>query len=69
MVCLVASFNCFMIQIGFKKEVTQRVGYYYNYKYYDFIMMSILKDEFRAQHSPYFGKSGDISAELPRRVA
>lgn len=35
---------------GFKKEGVQRDGYYYNHQYYDFVMMSILEDEFRALH-------------------
>ena len=37
----------FWEKAGFKKEGIQRDGYYYNHKYYDFIMMSILEDEFR----------------------
>jgi RimJ/RimL family protein N-acetyltransferase len=35
---------------GFKKEGIQREGYYYNHKYHDFVMMSILEDEFRGRH-------------------
>jgi diamine N-acetyltransferase len=34
--------------VGFKKEGLQREGYYYNHEYHDFVMMSILEDEFRA---------------------
>lgn len=37
----------FWEKVGFKKEGIQRDGYYYNHKYYDFVMMSILEDEFR----------------------
>ena len=37
-------------KIGFKKEGVQRNGYYYGGKYYDFVMMSILEDEFRELH-------------------
>ncbi|MCG2717961.1 MAG: GNAT family N-acetyltransferase [Nanoarchaeota archaeon] len=37
-------------KVGFKKEGIQRDGYYYNHKYYGFVMMSILEDEFRELH-------------------
>lgn len=37
----------FYEKIGFKKEGIQRDGYYYDHKYHDFVMMSILDDEFR----------------------
>jgi len=37
----------FYEKIGFKKEGIQRDGYYYNHEYHDFVMMSILDDEFR----------------------
>lgn len=37
----------FYEKIGFKKEGMQRDGYYYDHKYHDFVMMSILEDEFR----------------------
>ena len=40
----------FWKKIGFKKEGVQRDGYYYNHKYFDFVMMSILEDEFRELH-------------------
>jgi RimJ/RimL family protein N-acetyltransferase len=33
--------------IGFKREGIQRDGYYYAYKYQDFIMMSLLEDEYK----------------------
>jgi len=36
----------FYEKIGFKQEGIQRDSYYYNYKYHDFVMMSILEDEF-----------------------
>lgn len=36
----------FYEKVGFKKEGIQEEGYYYNYKYYDFVMMRILKKEF-----------------------
>jgi diamine N-acetyltransferase len=35
-------------KVGFKREGIQRDGYFYNHKYQDFIMLSILEDEFRA---------------------
>lgn len=37
----------FYEQIGFKREGIQRDGYFYNHKYHDFVMMSILENEFR----------------------
>ena len=40
----------FWKKIGFKKEGVQRDGYYYNHKYFDFVMMSIFEDEFRELH-------------------
>lgn len=38
----------FYEKAGFKREGIQREGYYYNHNYHDFVMMSILEDEFRA---------------------
>jgi diamine N-acetyltransferase len=38
---------CFYEKAGFKKEGVQREGYYYNHAYQDFVMMSLLEDEFR----------------------
>ena len=37
----------FYEKIGFIREGLQRDGYYYNHQYQDFIMMSILEDEYR----------------------
>ncbi len=37
----------FYKKVGFKQEGVQRDGYYYEHQYHDFIMMSILDDEFR----------------------
>src|SRR5659263_561824 len=37
----------FLESIGFIKEGTQREGYFHNGKYSDFIMMSLLEDEYR----------------------
>jgi RimJ/RimL family protein N-acetyltransferase len=37
----------FYEKVGFKREGLQRDGYYYNHKYEDFVMMSILEDEYR----------------------
>jgi RimJ/RimL family protein N-acetyltransferase len=33
---------------GFRREGVQRDGYYHGHEYHDFVMMSILEDEFRA---------------------
>jgi RimJ/RimL family protein N-acetyltransferase len=50
----VVSFNeralRFWEKAGFRKEGVQRDGYYYDGKYHDFVMMSILEDEFRELH-------------------
>lgn len=35
-------------KVGFRREGVQREGYYYNHEYHDFIMMSLLEDEYRA---------------------
>jgi RimJ/RimL family protein N-acetyltransferase len=40
----------FWEKIGFKKEGIQRDGYYYKHKYHDFVMMSILEDEYWGLH-------------------
>jgi len=40
----------FWEKVGFRKEGIQRDGYYYDHKYHDFVMMSILEDEFRELH-------------------
>jgi diamine N-acetyltransferase len=37
--------------LGFKREGIQRDGYYFNHAYHDFVMMSLLEDEFRALQS------------------
>ena len=41
----------FYEKAGFTKEGIQRDGYYYDHEYHDFIMMSILEDDFRALRS------------------
>jgi diamine N-acetyltransferase len=41
----------FWAKNGFRKEGVQRDGYLYDGKYYDFVMMSILEDEFRELES------------------
>ncbi len=38
----------FYEKVGFKREGIQRDGYYYNHRYSDFVMMSILEDEYRS---------------------
>jgi len=40
----------FYEKVGFKKEGVQRDGYYYDHAFHDFVMMSILEDEFRQLH-------------------
>ena len=37
----------FYEKVGFKREGLQRDGYYYDHAYQDFVMMSILEDEYR----------------------
>jgi RimJ/RimL family protein N-acetyltransferase len=37
----------FYERVGFKREGIQRDGYYYDHQYADFVMMSILEDEYR----------------------
>jgi diamine N-acetyltransferase len=37
----------FYERAGFKREGTQRDGYFYAHRYQDFVMMSLLEDEFR----------------------
>jgi diamine N-acetyltransferase len=37
----------FYEKVGFKREGIQRDGYYCHHRYHDFVMMSILEDEFR----------------------
>ena len=39
----------FYKQVGFVQEGVQRQGYYHGYRYYDFIMMSLLKQEYAAR--------------------
>lgn len=38
----------FYEKVGFRREGVQRDGYFYDHRFSDFIMMSILEDEFRA---------------------
>jgi RimJ/RimL family protein N-acetyltransferase len=38
----------FYESVGFRREGIQRDGYFYNHQFSDFVMMSILEDEFRA---------------------
>ena len=38
----------FYESVGFRREGIQRDGYYYDHQYHDFVMMSLLADEFRA---------------------
>ncbi len=41
----------FYEKVGFKREGIQRDGYYYDHTFSDFVMLSILEDEFRALHT------------------
>jgi diamine N-acetyltransferase len=41
----------FYEKVGFKREGIQRDGYFYNHRYSDFVMMSILEEEYRALKS------------------
>ncbi len=40
----------FWEKAGFRQEGIQRDGYFYKHRYYDFVMMSILEDEYRKQY-------------------
>ena len=40
----------FYRKVGFKQEGIQRDGYFYDHGYHDFVMMSLLEDEYRALH-------------------
>jgi len=51
----------FYEKVGFKKEGIQRDGYYHNSTFHDFIMMSILEDEFRKLH---YGSREQRSANI-----
>ncbi len=37
----------FYERLGFQLEGVQRDGYYYEHRYHDFVMMSMLEEEFR----------------------
>ena len=41
----------FYESMGFKKEGIERDGYYYDHAYHDFIMMSILEEEYRQHYA------------------
>lgn len=43
----------FYEKVGFRREGVQRDGYYYDHRYHDFVMMSILEHEFRALHASH----------------
>ncbi|MEN6521034.1 MAG: GNAT family protein [Armatimonadota bacterium] len=46
----------FYKKVGFREEGLQRDGYYYDHSYYDFVMMSILDNE-------YWNLWGDITSD------
>ena len=41
----------FYESIGFRREGVERDGYFYGHRYHDFVMMSILEDEYRRSRS------------------
>ena len=41
----------FYVKVVCYQERVQWDGYYYNHGYYDFVMMSILEDEYRTTHT------------------
>ncbi|MBN1934107.1 MAG: GNAT family N-acetyltransferase [Anaerolineae bacterium] len=41
----------FYEKVGFRREGIQRDGYFYDHAFHDFVMMSILENEFRAERS------------------
>lgn len=41
----------FYQKVGFRQEGVQRDGYFYDHRYHDFVMMSILEDEYREMHT------------------
>jgi RimJ/RimL family protein N-acetyltransferase len=47
----------FYDQIGFQREGIQRDGYYYDHAYSDFVMMSLLEDEYRRLWKPDSSKA------------
>ena len=42
-------------KVGFQQEGIQRDGYYFDHAYHDFVMMSILEDEFARRHRQNLG--------------
>jgi diamine N-acetyltransferase len=42
----------FYEKLGFKQEGLQRDGYYFDHSYQDFVMMSLLDDEYRVMSKP-----------------
>lgn len=42
----------FYESVGFRREGVQRDGYYHQHAYHDFVMMSVLDDEYREYRSP-----------------
>lgn len=47
-------------KIGFKREGIRRDGWFFNNKYYDMIIMSILEEEFREKHN----NNGELLDEI-----
>lgn len=61
----VAGFNDAAIRFyeknGFKREGIERDGYYYNHRFFDFVMMGILEDEYRHMVGNRAGETDDVS--------
>lgn len=57
----------FWEKVGFRKEGVQRDGYYYDGKYHDFVLMSILDDDFRELHGGRTSQASSQSCKKERR--
>ncbi|MCL5997534.1 MAG: GNAT family N-acetyltransferase [Chloroflexi bacterium] len=51
----------FYEKVGFKREGIQRDGYFFNHRYSDFVMMSILEDEYRSLQIEPRDKEGALA--------
>jgi RimJ/RimL family protein N-acetyltransferase len=65
----VVSFNeralHFWEKVGFRREGLQRDGYYCDHAYHDFVMMSVLEDEFRRMRNDEINPEMDVVARGP----
>jgi diamine N-acetyltransferase len=55
----------FWEKVGFRREGLQRDGYYCDHAYHDFVMMSILEEEFRTMRQGEAGPTMDVVAGRP----